>query len=63
MHQLVKLTDAIWLLQLTISFPLIHALGDPTQAPKSRPHQDSNLGWKVDDLSTELSLPLNIMES
>ncbi len=30
MHQLVKLTDAIWLLQLVISFPAIHALGDPS---------------------------------
>ncbi len=33
MHQLVKLTGAIWLLQLVISSPLIHALGDPSQAP------------------------------
>ncbi len=33
MHQLVKLTDAIWLSQLAISSPLIHALGDPSQAP------------------------------
>ncbi len=33
MHQLVKQTDAIWLLQLVISSPLIHALGDPNQAP------------------------------
>ncbi len=33
MYQLVKLTDAIWLLQLVISYPLIHALGDPSQAP------------------------------
>ncbi len=33
MHQLVKLTDAIWLLQLAISSPLIHALCDPSQAP------------------------------
>ncbi len=33
MHQSVKLTDAIWPLQLVISFPLIHALGDPSQAP------------------------------
>ncbi len=38
MHQLVKVTDAIWLLQLTISSPLIHALGDPNQTPtKSSP--------------------------
>ncbi len=28
-----RLTDAIWLLQLVISSPLIHALGDPSQAP------------------------------
>ncbi len=33
MHQLVKLTDVIWLLQLALSSPLIHALGDPSQAP------------------------------
>ncbi len=33
MPQPVKLTDAIWLLQLVISSPLIHALGDPSQAP------------------------------
>ncbi len=33
MHQLVKLTVAMWLLQLAISFRLIHALGDPSQAP------------------------------
>ncbi len=32
MHQSVKLTDAMWLLQLTISFPLIHAFGDLSQA-------------------------------
>ncbi len=33
MYQLVKLTDAIWLLQLAISSSLIHALGDLRQAP------------------------------
>ncbi len=33
MHQLVKLTDAIWLLQLVICSSLIHVLGDPSQAP------------------------------
>ncbi len=33
MHQSVKLTDAIWLLQVAISSTLIHALGDPSQAP------------------------------
>ncbi len=33
MHQSVKLTDAIWLLQLVISSPLIHALGEQSQAP------------------------------
>ncbi len=33
MHQSVKLTDAIWLLQLVISSPLIHASGDLSQAP------------------------------
>ncbi len=62
-QQSVKLTDAIWLLQIVISSPLIHALGDPSQAP----HQDSNLGykrwnlfpaWDVDDLSTSYPSPL-----
>ncbi len=33
MHQLVKLTDAMSFLQLAISSPLIHALGDQSQAP------------------------------
>ncbi len=33
MPQSVKLTDAICLLQLVISSTLIHALGDPSQAP------------------------------
>ncbi len=33
MQQLIKVTDAIWLLQLAISTPLIHALGDRSQAP------------------------------
>ncbi len=33
MHQSVELTDAIWLLQLVISYPLIHALSDPSQGP------------------------------
>ncbi len=33
MHQFVKLADAIWLLQLAISSPLIHAFGDLSQAP------------------------------
>ncbi len=32
-HQSVKLTDAVWLLQLVISSPLIHAFGDLSQAP------------------------------
>ncbi len=32
MHQTVKLTDVIWLLQLVISSSLIHAMGDPSQA-------------------------------
>ncbi len=56
MHQLVKLTDATWLLQLAISSPLIHALGDPSQAT----NQDLNPGPQIeraDDLPTEISLP------
>ncbi len=32
MRQSDKLTGAIWLLQLVISSPLIHALGDPSQS-------------------------------
>ncbi len=32
MYQSVKLTDAIWLLQLVISSSLINALGDLSQA-------------------------------
>ncbi len=32
MHQSVKLTDTIWILQLVISSPLFHALGDLSQA-------------------------------
>ncbi len=50
----VKLTDAIWLLQLVISFPLIRALGDPSQAP-------IRIWTKVPSMRgrwlTELSLP------
>ncbi len=53
MHQLVKLTDAIWLLQLVISSLLIHALGDlsealtgiRTQVPSSRGRQLNN--WAI----------------
>ncbi len=41
MHQSVKLTGAIWLLQLLISSPLIHAMVWPESSP--HPHQDSNL--------------------
>ncbi len=33
MHLSVKLTDAIWLLQLVISSSVIHALSDPSHAP------------------------------
>ncbi len=32
MHQSIKLTDVIWLLQLVISSPLIHAFGNLSQA-------------------------------
>ncbi len=51
MHQSVKLTDAIWLLQLIIFSPLIYALGDPSQAEPRSP------AWEVDDLPIDLSLP------
>ncbi len=40
MHQSDKLTGAIWLLELVISSPLIHAL----VWPESSSHQDSNPG-------------------
>ncbi len=56
MHQLVKLTGAIWLLQLAISSPVIHAL----VWPESSYHQDLKAGspaWEVNNLPTELSLP------
>ncbi len=60
MHQLVKLTDAIWLLHLVISSPLIHALGDPSQAPPVKPPPGFEPGspdWEANNLPTELSLP------
>ncbi len=62
MHQSVKLTNAIWLLQLVISSPLIHALDDTSQAPKGfeprSPAWEADPGspaWEADDLPTELS--------
>ncbi len=59
MHQSVKLNDAIWRLQLVISSPLIHALGDPSQAPTRIQIRAPSMsmmrgGW----LKTELSLHL-----
>ncbi len=56
MHQLVKLSDAIWLLQLAISSLLIHALGDLSQAPTAQGFEPGSSDWKADDLPTELSL-------
>ncbi len=51
MHQSVKLTDAMWLLQLVISSPLIRAMGELSQSPtKIRT-------WEADNLPIELSLP------
>ncbi len=57
LHQFIKLTDAIWLLQLAISSALIHALSDPSQAPTGIWIQIPRLRgrWL---LATELSLPL-----
>ncbi len=55
MQQSVKLTDAIWLLQLEIYSPLIHALGDQSQAPPG--FKPRSPAWEGDDLPTELSLP------
>ncbi len=55
MHQSVKLTDAIWLLHLVICSPLIHALGDASQAPPG--FEPGSPAWEADDLPTELSFP------
>ncbi len=55
MYQSVKLTDAIWFLQLVISSPLIHALVDPIQAPPGFEPRAS--GWKADDLPPEQPPP------
>ncbi len=44
------------LIQLVISSPLIHALGDQSQAPTGFEH--GPLDREADDLPTELSLPL-----
>ncbi len=52
MHQLVKLTDAIWFLQLVISSPLIHALGDVIQVPT----RIQTPSWESVDLPTQLFL-------
>ncbi len=49
MHQSVKLTEAMWLLELVIASPLIHALGDPHGFESGSP------AWEADDLPTELS--------
>ncbi len=56
-QQLVKLTNAIWLLQLANSSPLIHALGDPSQVPTRIRTRVPRL-WG--GLPTELSLPPSI---
>ncbi len=55
MHQSVKLTGAIWLLLLAISSPVIHALGDTSQAPTG--FEPGSPAWEADDLPTKLSLP------
>ncbi len=61
MHQLIKLTDAIWLLQLAISSPLIHALGDPSQAPPRQGFKPMSPDWEADHLPIQLSLPPTIL--
>ncbi len=49
------------LLQLVISSPLIHALGDPSKAPTGIqtevPSLKGSLAWEADNLPTELSVP------
>ncbi len=52
---ILLLPNSTWLLQLVISSPLIHTLGDPSQVPTGSPD------WEVDDLPTELSLPRPIV--
>ncbi len=42
-------------LQLAISSPLIHALGDPSQTPLR--FEPGSPDWEAYDLPTELSLP------
>ncbi len=55
MHLSVKLTDAIQLLQLEISSPIIHAFG-----PESSPHQDLNLGPQLERWTTYQLSPFHI---
>ncbi len=55
MHQSVKLTDAIWLLQLVISTLLIHALVWPKVKPPPG-FEHGSTAWEADDLPTELYL-------
>ncbi len=55
MHQSVNLTDAIWLLQLVISSPLIHPFFDLIQPPLGL--EPGFPAWEVDDLPVDLSLP------
>ncbi len=60
MHQSVKLTGAIWLLQLVISSPLIHAL----VWPESSPYWDLNYGPQHERWTTyQLSYPSPMMMS
>ncbi len=59
MLQSVKLTGAIWLLQLVIFSPLIRALVW-TGVKSSQWFKPGSPAWEADDLPTELSLPPSI---
>ncbi len=54
MHQSVKIIDAIWLLEVVISSPLIHTC---IGWPDSSWFQLRSQAWEANDLPTELSLP------
>ncbi len=48
MHKSIKLTDAIWLLLVVMSSPLIHALGDLSQSPTGIQTRVPSLrGWRL----------------
>ncbi len=58
MHQLVKLTNAVWLLQLVISSSLIHELVDPNKTPTGIRTRVPRLSFQIERRTTyQLSYP------